>query len=253
MLTFEDVTGHFLKASAGVGLATHPEFWTNTRTLEREFACTCHTGTCEEAEQRGSCTVSFTWSSLDTALSLEGPEGVCDFFHEPGEDCPHLHTRDIPPLEIDLSYNLTLDGPETSISDDALLALAQILKLQASEHSSRAVETRPGVSMTLADNRLQPEALTLQQRVEVPIWHPDGMRGLREYQEQREHSERERGWRRRAHELSSYDEDEDEREEVVADAPHPEEWLPQVMVEICQDVVQVLSALDGVRSHGLLS
>jgi hypothetical protein len=257
MLTFEDVTDHFLKASVNVGLATHPEFWTNARTLEREFACTCHTGACEDAEQRGSCTVSFTWSSLDTALSLEGPEGVCDFFHEPGEDCPHLHTRDIPPLEVDLSYNLTLNGVEMNIPEDALLSLTQMLKLQASEHSSRAVETRPGVSMILADNRLQPEALTLQQRVEIPIWHPEGMRGLREYQEQREHSERdrERGWRRRGRELSSYDEDDDanEEHEVIADAPHPEEWLPQVMVEICQDVVQVLSALDGVRSHGLLS
>jgi hypothetical protein len=250
MLTFEDVTGHFLKASASVGLATHPEFWTNSRTLEREFACTCHSGQCEEAEHRSSCTVSFTWSSLDTALSLEGPEGVCDFFHEPGEDCPHLHTRDIPPLDVDLSYNLTLHAAETSIPEDALLSLAQILKLQASEHSSRAVETRPGVSMILADNRLQPEALTLQQRVEIPIWHPDGMRGLREYEDAHEHNEHERGWR---HGRKLSNDNDDEEGEVVADAPHPEEWLPQVMVEICQDVVQVLSALDGVRSHGLLS
>ncbi len=107
--------------------------------------------------------------------------------------------------------------------------------------------------MILADNRLQPEALTLQQRVEIPIWHPDGMRGLREYEDQHEQGERERGdRRRRGHAISNYDDDDDESE-VVADVPHPEEWLPQVMVEICQDVVQVLSALDGVRSHGMLN
>src|SRR5579863_4753824 len=169
MLTYEDVTECFLKAAAGVALMTHPEYWTNGRSLEREFACTCHIGPCDESEQRGNCTLSFTWSTLDTALSLEGPSGVCDFFHEPGEDCPHLHTREVPPLLIELSYNLTLNSSEAAAPDRTLLSLAQMLKLQASEHSSRAVETRPGVAMTLADNRLRPESLTLQQRVEIPI------------------------------------------------------------------------------------
>src|SRR5439155_9615474 len=95
MLTYEDVTGYFLKAAANVGLTIHPEYWINSRTLEREFACTCHMGNCEEAENRSSCTISFTWGTLDTALSLEGPAGVCEFFHEPGADCRHLHTREI--------------------------------------------------------------------------------------------------------------------------------------------------------------
>ncbi len=143
MLTFEDVTGHFLKASASVGLATHPEFWTNVRTLEREFACTCHTGECEDAEHRGSCTVSFTWSSLDTALSLEGPEGVCDFFHEPGEDCPHLHTRDIPPLDVDLSYNLTLHSAETNIPEDVLLSLTQISSCKPANTAAAPLRRAP--------------------------------------------------------------------------------------------------------------
>src|SRR5258708_38147641 len=48
MLTFEDVTGYFLKAAANLDLVTHPEYWVNSRSLEREFACTCHTGSCEE-------------------------------------------------------------------------------------------------------------------------------------------------------------------------------------------------------------
>ncbi len=138
MLTYEDVTGYFLKAAASVHLTTHPEYWTNSRSLEREFACTCHLGSCEEAENRSACTLSFTWSSLDTALSLEGPTGVCDFFHEPGEDCPHLHTRDIPPLSVDLSYSLALNGTGASISENVLLSLIQMLRLRASEHSSRA-------------------------------------------------------------------------------------------------------------------
>ncbi len=222
MLTYEDVTGSFLKAAASVALRTHPEYWINSRTLEREFACTCHSGSCEEVESRSTCTISFTWGTLDTALSLEGPVGVCEFFHEPGHDCPHLHTRAIPPLVIDLSYSLLLNGG--SISETVLLSLAQMLKLRASEHSSRAIETRPGITMALQDNRLQPEAFTLQQRVELPIWHPEGMRGL--------------------HDDANYEE-----EDMMADDPRPEEWLPQVMVDVCQDIVQVLEALDSVRAQ----
>jgi hypothetical protein len=253
MLTYEDLTGYFVKAAANVALSTHPEYWTNSRTLEREFACTCHTGTCEEAEKRSNCTISFTWSTLDTALSLEGPSGVCDFFHEPDEHCPHLHTREIPPLVIDLSYSLLLNGTGASISEAALLSLTQMLKLHASEHSSRAIETRPGISFTLNENRLQPETLTLQQRVELPIWHPDGMYGL--HDDPQDHSER--VTRRHLHETIGDDEEdheeEEERIELVADHPRPEEWLPQVIVEVCQDVLQVLNALDAVRSHGALN
>src|SRR5213078_3113462 len=178
MLTYEDMTGSFLKAASSFEIVTHPEYWVNARSLEREFACTCHMGSCEEAETQSSCTLSFTWSTLDTALSLEGPVGVCDFFHEPEEHCPHLHTRNIPPLVLDLTYTAPLIMNGASVYDSALLSLTQTLKLRASEQSSRAIETRPGVTFTLQESRLQPESLTLQQRVELPIWHPEGMRGL---------------------------------------------------------------------------
>jgi hypothetical protein len=47
--------------------------------------------------------------------------------------------------------------------------------------------------------------------------------------------------------------EEEEEEEVMADNPRPEEWLPQVMVEVCEDILQVLEALDSVRSHGPLN
>jgi len=249
MLTYEDVTGYFLKTASDLGLTTHPEHWMNSHTLEREFACTCHTGNCEEAENHSACTISFTWSTLDTALSLEGPSGICDFFHEPDQHCPHLHTRDIPALVLDLSYSLALNG--SPVSDTVLLSLLQMLKLRASEHSSRAIETRPGISMALSDNRLQPEAFTLQQRVELPIWHPDGMRGLPELQDGTHYHSSGHIIPRRHHTI---DEEEDEEvEEVEADNPRPEEWLPQVMVEVCQDILQVLEALDAVRSQGYLN
>src|SRR5579884_4229876 len=176
MLTYEDITRAFQQAASSLSLVTHPEYWLNARTLEREFACTCHTGTCEEAELHSSCTISFTWSTLDTALSLEGPAGVCDFFHEPEDTCPHLHTSDIPPLVLDLSYSLPRNS--ATLPESHLLSLIQSLKLRASEHSSRATETRPGITITVHENRLQAETLTLQQRVELPIWHPYGMRGL---------------------------------------------------------------------------
>src|SRR5258708_4737649 len=152
MLTFEDVTGYFLKAAASLELVTHPEYWVKSRSLEREFACTCHTGSCEEAEARSSCTLSFTWSTLDTALSLEGPVGICDFFHEPDEHCPHLHTSDIPPLALDLAYTAPLNEEEASAYATALLSLTQMLKLHASEHSRRPNDTPPRLSLILPDN-----------------------------------------------------------------------------------------------------
>nr|BBH93369.1 hypothetical protein KTA_15680 [Thermogemmatispora argillosa] len=246
MLTFEDVTGFFLKAAAEVGLTAHPEYWINSRTMEREFACTCHIGSCEQVENSSICTVSFSWGSLDTALSLEGPRGVCDFFHEPHADCPHLRTREIPALVLDLSYSLSLKG--TAFSEETLLSLTQMLRLRASEHSSRTIETRPGVTLTLQDHRLVPESLTLQQRVELPIWHPEGLRGLHEsspYQYSGGHA-LSPSWSHRY----SYDEEEEEEgeAEIVADDPHPEEWLPRVMVDVCQDIVHVLEALSAVCS-----
>ena len=236
MLTFEDVTGYFLKAASGLALTTHPEYWSNARTLEREFACTCHAGDCEEVELHSSCNISFSWGPLDTVLSLEGPSGVCDFFHEPDPDCPHLHTDAIPPLLLDLSYSLALLGAD--ISEETLLSLTQMLRLRASEHSQRTVETRPGVSMILQDNRLRPETLTLQQRVELPIWHPDGMRGLHDDMQMQRRAER-----------RFHDEEGEEGAEVIADNPRPEEWLPQVLVEVCQDILHVLAALDASISY----
>jgi hypothetical protein len=235
MLTFEDVTGYFLKAAGEVGLTAHPEYWINSRTMEREFACTCHIGSCEQVENSSICTVSFSWGSLDTALSLEGPRGVCDFFHEPDAHCPHLRTREIPALVLDLAYSLTLKG--TMLSDETLLSLTQMLRLRASEHSSRTSETRPGITMILQDNRLQPESLTLQQRVELPIWHPEGLHGLHETSY---YGAGLSGWHQRY--------EDDGEAELIADDPHPEEWLPRIMVDVCQDIIHVLEALSAVCS-----
>jgi hypothetical protein len=236
LLTYEDTTENFLQAAHSLGLVTHPEYWFNTRTLEREFACTCHAGTCEDVESQSSCTLAFTWGAMDTALSFEGPTGICEFFHESDEDCPHLHTHAVPPLVLDLSYSLALKG--AMISEETLLMLTQALRLYASEHSSRTVETRPGVSMTLQENCLRPETLTLQQRVEIPIWHPLGMHGLHDDPQMHD---------------SCYNRDlqdsEEADEEAIADDPHPEEWLPQIMVEVCQDILHVLAALDATLSY----
>ena len=40
MVTYEDITEMFLSAAEATGLSVHPEFWLNSQTLEREFACT---------------------------------------------------------------------------------------------------------------------------------------------------------------------------------------------------------------------
>ena len=76
MVTYEDVTEMFLDAAEATGLSVHPEFWLNSQTLEREFACTLHPGPCEEADEHATCTVSFAWGPLDTELSIDGAEGI---------------------------------------------------------------------------------------------------------------------------------------------------------------------------------
>jgi hypothetical protein len=129
------------------------------------------------------------------------------------------------------------------VYDTEILSLIQTLKLRASEQSSRAIETRPGVTLTLQENHLQPDALTLQQRVELPIWHPEGMHGL--HDELHYRSGRLAQRRDRAH-----DEEEEEVDEVVADNPRPEDWLPEILEEVCQDIMKVLEALDAVCSTG---
>ncbi|MGH2478297.1 MAG: hypothetical protein ACRDHW_01375 [Ktedonobacteraceae bacterium] len=239
MITFENITEYFLRAAAPLGLTTHPEYWLNSRTMEREFACVCHMHSCEDTEDGSACTLSFSWSTLDTALSLEGPLGVCDFYHEPDEHCPHLHTSDIPPLMLDLSYNLPFKGVRPDLNDPQLLSLVQVLRLRASEHSSRASETRPGFALTLQENRFQAEALTLQQHVELPIWHPNGMRSLHDAPQTRSTRSIQR-----YHRVNDENSDEREEAEAAADHPHPEEWLPQVMEEIAQDIQRVLEAME---------
>lgn len=241
MINFEDITDYFLRAATRLGLVTHPEYWLNSRNMEREFACICHTHSCDDAEGASACTLSFSWSTLDTALSMEGPVGICDFFHEPDEHCPHLHTSDIPPLVLDLSYNLPFGNARPDLADPQLLSLIQLLRLRASEHSSRANETRPGLAITLQESHLLAEALTLQQRVELPIWHPEGMRGLHDDPQTRSARSVQR-----LRSINEEDEDADEREEAeaAADNPRPEEWLPQVMEEICQDILRVLKAME---------
>ena len=47
--------------------------------------------------------------------------------------------------------------------------------------------------------------------------------------------------------------EEDGVDEVIADNPRPEEWLPEVMEDVCQDIFKVLEALDAVRTSGSLN
>lgn len=236
MVTYEDVTQMFLRAAEAVGLATHPEHWINNQTLEREFACTCHAGTCEEAENHSTVTASFNWGPLDTVLSQEGPLGICDFFHEQDESCPHLHTDQVPPLVVELSYSLNITA--VPLSDINLQQVTRLLKLRASEHSSHTTETRASVSLTMGDGEMQAEALTLQQQVEIPLWHPDGLAGLQELREQDEHNGQALSSRRRRRQRE---------EEGLPVELHPEEWLPQLLTQVARDMSQVLTALDAMR------
>jgi hypothetical protein len=236
MVTFEDVTEMFLDAAEATELSVHPEFWMNTQTLEREFACTLHPGPCEEAERHATCTVSFAWGPLDTVLSIDGAEGICDFFHEPEENCPHLHTEDVPPLVLDLTFAMPLEIGR--FRPDAFQTLARTLRLRASEHSSRAVETRPSIALAFGDNGMQADGLTLQQRVELPLWDPEGVSGFRASADRRAGHMTLGRTRRRD------EEDEDEND------PHPEDWLPHLLAEVVADISRVIEALESAATMG---
>lgn len=237
MVTYEIITELIETASREVGLTAHPDTWLDTYSLEREYSCVLHAGPCEEAENRATCTISLNWGPLDTVLSIEGAEGICDFFHEPEESCPHLQTDEVMPLTLDLSYVLPLK--DMSLSDASLKQLQTVmrsLKLNAAEHSSRAVETQPNVALMSNENGLMAEAITLQQRVEVPLWDPEGPSGFRSSGERRSgHSSLGRSHR---YEYGEHDE------------PHPEDWLPHLLLEVAGDVARVLGALDTVQVPG---
>jgi hypothetical protein len=224
MVTYEDITDMFLNAIEETGLSVHPEFWLNTQSLEREFSCTVHPGPCEESEHRAACTLSFAWAPLDTVLSYDGAEGICEFFHEPDEDCPHLHTEDVPPLTLDLTYMLPLE--RAHLSEKSLRQLARGLKLRASEHSSRAIETRSSVALALGESSM-----------ELPLWDPEGVSGYRAP-----------GERRDIHALGR-----PRRRGAPGDEPHPEEWLPHLFAEVADDIAGVLTAMEQSRSLGSIS
>lgn len=229
MITFEDVTRLFLRAAETTGITTHPDSWLNVETMEREFEVVCHLGPCEEAENKATCSLSYSWSPLDTALSLDGPQGVCEFFHEPNETCPHLHTEDVPPLALDLAYTVALGG--IPLDEVDLKPLVRMLKFRASENSSRAIETRPSIGVVSGDNGLEAESLTLQQHVELPLWNPESLTSLRELMERQRTTNRHGRGRQRW-------QDDD-------DPTHQEEWLPPLLEEVVADIERVLTALDN--------
>ena len=236
MITFEDVTRLFLRAAETTGITTHPDSWLNTETMEREFEAVCHLGPCEEAEHKATCSLSYSWSPLDTALSLDGPQGVCEFFHEPNETCPHLHTEDVPPLALDLAYTVALDG--IPLDEVDLKPLVRMLKFRASENSSRAIETRPSIGVISGENGLEAESLTLQQHVELPLWNPESLTSLRELME------RQRSMNRHGRGRQRWSDDED--------PTHQEEWLPPLLEEVVADIERVLTALDNLSLQTFL-
>lgn len=249
MVTYEDVTELFLMAVEATGLTFHPEFWLNSQTLEREFACALHQGPCEEAEEAATCSVSFAWGPLDTVLSQEGAAGICEFFHEPDEDCPHLHTENVPPLALDLAYTLPLDHA-MRLNELDLRQLARRLKLRASERSSRAVATQPTISLTLGDQTMEAEAITIQQRVELSLWNPDDLNAFPMRGSGGEHQPRHGARNRPRASLASQRDADDADDADDANQPHPEDWLPHLFAEVADDILGVLVTLESSRSSG---
>src|SRR5262249_42014899 len=192
------------------------------------FTCTLHPGPCEEADRRATCAVTFSWGPLDTVLSIEGAEAIREFFHRPNESRPPLHTESVPPLVVALMFTMPLSESDSNLV--ALQALARTFRLRASEHSSRAGETRPSIGLTFADNSIQVDSLRLEQRLDLPLWDPEGMSGFYRTDADRRAGHATLGRSRR------YEEDED---------PHPEDWLPHLFTEVLADITEVIEALEG--------
>ncbi len=139
----------------------------------------------------------------------------------------------MPPLALDLAYSLPLS--RVRLTDLNMQNLTRTLKLRASEHSSRAVETRPNISLALGDGGMEAEALTLEQHVELPLWDPEGVSGFRSSGEYLEgHGPTGRSWRRGNN----------------PHTPHPEDWLPHLFAEVLADIIRVLDALEASRTMG---
>jgi hypothetical protein len=236
MITFEDIIRLFLRAAEHTGITTHPDTWLNAETMEREFESICHLGPCEEADAKATCSLAINWSPLDTALALDGPHGVCAFFHEPNETCPHLNTEDVPPLALDLIYSVPL--PNVPVTDANLQSLVRALRYRASESSSRAVKTQPSLGVIYGEQGMEVESVSLQQHVEVPLWNPERLGVFRELVN-RQRNAGLHGRRRRGME-----DDED-------DPTGQEEWLPPLLEEVVADIERVLTALDDVTSNHL--
>ena len=81
------------------------------------------------------------------------------------------------------------------------------------------------------------EALTLQQRVELPLWDPEGVSGFR--------TGASGGERRGGHGRLGRGRGADGGQE-----PHPEDWLPHLLAEVAEDISRVLVALEESRSLG---
>lgn len=229
MITYEDVVRILLRAADHQNITTHYDTWLNPETLEREFESVCHVGPCEDAEDKATCTISYSWSPLDTALALDGPQGVCEFFHEPNDTCPHLHTEEVPPLALDLAYTVELN--RIPLERLNLQPLVRMLRFRASENSSRAIETRPNINVIQGDQGLEADSVTLQQHVELPLWNPESLTTFREM------IEHQRGGRHGRSRFRRYDDEEDE-------GMGQEEWLPPLLEEVVADIHQVLIALD---------
>ena len=86
---------------------------------------------------------------------------------------------------------------------------------------------------------MEAEALTLQQRVELPLWDPEGVSGFHAGAEYPDgHMTLGRGRRRYLHD---------------SNAPHPEDWLPHMFAEVASDIASVLNALESSASSSHIS
>lgn len=232
MLSYEDVIRIFLRATERQEITAHPETWLNPESLDRSFECVCHLGSCEDLGHQATCTIQISWSPLDTSLSFDGPRGICEFFHEPNEICPHLHTEEVPPLALDLTYMLEVDGLSTTDVD--FHSIMRALRLGASEFSSRSIETRTSMNLIDGDTDAVIDSITLVQHVELPLWNPESL--TTPFQDIIEHQKISGPHSRRSSFL--YDDEED-------DTTYQEAWLPLLIDEAATDIKHMLEMLDN--------
>ncbi len=139
MLTYESLVTLLLSGAEQTGLNIQfSQEQLDPHSMTRTFTLTClPSGVREPRLNVPFATLSFTWDSALTALSVLGSDALCDMYHAPKEHC--IHHDDGCAYEAMLDLNVVYDIP---LSEEQRLNLAGIPVLARSVQALTAPLSR---------------------------------------------------------------------------------------------------------------